>query len=96
MNDFKCEFEITDDMTGDRYEFMVNSAIHKLIESYLAKMDVYDTNIAFKLQHKRYKRGSDGMYEKIQLIPYDPTINLYNSKKYTFKERIKILFKGQL
>ena len=107
MNNLNFEFEIRNDMLSDEYEYIKNNAIYKMIQDYLKPSihsdDIFDKNIAFKIIHQRYKIRETEMYEKISLIPidiatikYEPTINLYNSKKYTIKERIKILFKGRL
>lgn len=110
MKNMYAEFEVHNDMLNDEFETRKRSVIRNVVEEYMSRIKYYDDkynsifnkNIAFKLHEKRYLRG-DKLYEKIELCPipiktieYNPKIEPYSMyKKYSFKERLKILFTGR-
>ena len=110
MKKIFVEFEIHDSMLNDEFETRKRSAIKNVIEEYMIKIKVCDKynslfnkKIAFELHEKRYSMD-DKMMERIELEPisintieYIPKIEPYSMyKKYSFKERLKILFTGRL
>ena len=104
MNRIYSEFEIRDDMDNDAYEYYRRSAIEEVTQRYKDKFmpDIFDKNIAYKLHIERYKKDYM-VIERIvlepipvQIINYEPTPEPYLlPKKYSLKDRIKILFTGR-
>ena len=109
MEKIYAEFEIHNDMLNGEFEFQKRNSIRNVVEEYITKIKnsdkygcVFNKKIAFELHEKRYSRG-DRMTEQIVLDPisiktieYKPEIEPYSMyKKYSFKERLKILFTGR-
>lgn len=103
MNKLNYVFEIRKDMLNDEYKAITKSTIFHLIEHYLKEIDedyskLYEKNIAFKLEHRRFGFEENDMYEQITLVPidvttiiYEPQMDYYNSKEYKLKEKIQKL-----
>lgn len=109
MQKICAEFVIHNNMLNGEFETRKRSAIRNVIEEYITKIkvcDKYDSifnkKIAFELHERRYSIG-DNLYEKIELEPisiktieYKPPLEPFSMyKKYSFKERLKILFTGR-
>ena len=104
MNRIYSEFEIRDDMDNNAYECRKQWAIREITERYMNEFmpDIFDKNIAYKLHIERYKKDYM-VIERIvlepipvQIINYEPTPEPYLlPKKYSLKDRIKILFTGR-
>lgn len=111
MNTIYSEFEIRDDMKHDEFEHRKQHAIDDVIQRYINQIktieneyepNIFNKNIAYKIHEERYRVG-DAMFERIvlepiaiQTIEYNPSHELFlEPKKYSFKDRIKILFTGR-
>ena len=90
--------------------FKKRKSIRNIVEEYITEIKINDKyniifnkKIAFELHEKRYCKG-DVMIERIELEPisiktieYNPKIEPYSMyKKYSFKDRLKILFTGRV
>ena len=110
MDKTQSEFIIYDDMVDEEFEYLKEQAINNCIKIHIdeiKKKDKYENifkkQIAFTLKEERYlNRMINEMTEKIILEPIyiqtiEKTIKMprYNPK-FTLKQRIKILFKGNL
>lgn len=109
MKKIYTEFEVHNAMLNDEFESLKRNAIRSNIENYIIKIknsdeygSIFEKKIAFELHEKRYFIG-DKLYEKIELEPisintveFTPKLAPFSkSFKYSFKERLKILFTGR-
>lgn len=110
MNIIFSEFEIRDDMYNDEFEFMKQQSIINVIQRYIEEVknsgsnepSIFNKKIAFDIREVRYGINNR-LFEKIVLNPinintieYNPKFEAFSTpKKYSFKDRIKILFTGR-
>lgn len=109
MKKIYTEFEVHNDMLNDEFESLKRNAIRSNIENYIIEIknsdkygSIFNKKIAFELHEKRYFIG-DNLYEKIELEPisintieFTPKLEPYSMyEKYSFKDRLKILFTGR-
>lgn len=110
MGKLYTEFEIYNDMSNGEYEFLKRKSIREIVERYITEIkindkygSIFNKKIALELHKERYFIG-DKLIERIELEPisintieYNPKIEPYSMyKKYSFKDRLKILFTGRV
>lgn len=109
MDNIYSEFEVRDDMNHTVFEYYKDCAINDVIQKYINNVknssdgepSIFNKKIAFEITEKRYGIGDD-MFERIILTPIgiqiiqEPVLGyIPKPKKYSFKDRIKILFTGK-
>ena len=109
MNTIYSEFEVRDDMKHDEFEHRKQRAIDDVTQRYINQIktianeyepDIFNKDIAYKIHEKRYAKGNM-VFERIVLEPIAiqnielDTRLFLEPKKYSFKDRIKILFTGR-
>ena len=109
MENIYSEFEVRDDMNHTAFEHFKDHAIADVVKNYIdivknssdGESSIFNKKIAFEITEKPYAIGND-VFERIVLTPIDiqsiqETAIGYipKPKKYSFKDRIKILFTGK-
>lgn len=109
MKKIFVEYEIHNDMLHGEFNARKRGAIRNVVEEYITNIkncdkynSIFNKKIAFELHEKRYSIG-DNLYEKIELEPifintveFTPKLAPFSrDEKYSFKDRLKILFTGR-